>query len=276
MVERVIFFGVPIVLPTQSNELKFQQCLYGHGLTSMADAATNVLYVYHFDGTGHTVALTNASQLAVNTYAYDPYGKIMALQETVPQPFKYAGQVGIIDEGNNLYYMRARYYDANVGRFISEDPSGFKGGLNLYAYVGGNPLTLVDPSGLDYLVANKGVLTHYDNSGNVVGSYLYTSGRDGNTNPSIPNQGPIPPGTYSLDPKQISEGGFIRNLLGDWGQYRAPLTPNSSTNTYGRDGFFLHGGNTPGSAGCIDIGSGDKTLFPNLATHNGPIPLTAK
>jgi RHS repeat-associated protein len=122
--------------------------IYGHGLTAMADAS-NALYVYHFDGTGHTVAVTNASQQAVNTYAYDPYGKIMAQQETVPQPFKYAGQVGIIDEGNNLYYMRARYYDANIGRFISEDPSGFKGGLNLYAYVGGNPINLVDPSGLE-------------------------------------------------------------------------------------------------------------------------------
>jgi len=56
--------------------------------------------------------------------------------------------VGIIDEGNNLYYMRARYYDANLGRFISEDPIGFDGGLNLYAYVGGNPIMAVDPLGL--------------------------------------------------------------------------------------------------------------------------------
>ena len=50
-------------------------------------------------------------------------------------------------EGNNLYYMQARYYDANVGRFISEDPIGHEGGLNLYAYVGGNPVNFVDPSG---------------------------------------------------------------------------------------------------------------------------------
>jgi RHS repeat-associated protein len=72
----------------------------------------------------------------------------MAQTETFPQPFKYAGQVGIQAEGNNLYYMRARYYDANLGRFISEDPIGHNGGLNLYAYVGGNPIMLVDPSGL--------------------------------------------------------------------------------------------------------------------------------
>ena len=72
----------------------------------------------------------------------------MAQTETVPQPFQYAGQVGVMAEGDNLYYMRARYYDAHIGRFISEDPIGFEGGLNLYAYVGGNPINLVDPSGL--------------------------------------------------------------------------------------------------------------------------------
>lgn len=139
-----------------------------------------------------------------------------------------------------------------------------------------DPVNRVDPTGLDSLLAVHGILTHYDNSGNAVGSYPYTSGRDGVTNPSISNRGPIPPGTYSLNPTQIGEGGFLRNLLGDWGQYRAPLSPDSATNTYGRDGFFLHGGKTPGSAGCIDIGSGDKTLFPRLMDHNGPVPLTVK
>ena len=51
-------------------------------------------------------------------------------------------------EPNDLIYMRARYYDRKTGRFISEDPIGFEGGLNLYAYVSGNPVGFVDPSGL--------------------------------------------------------------------------------------------------------------------------------
>jgi RHS repeat-associated protein len=51
-------------------------------------------------------------------------------------------------EPNGFYYMRARYYDPDVGRFISEDPIGFKGGdVNLYAYVQNNPVNFVDPSG---------------------------------------------------------------------------------------------------------------------------------
>jgi RHS repeat-associated protein len=123
----------------------------------MVDATSNQLYVYHFDGTGHTVALTNASQQTVNTYAYDPFGRLMAQHETIAQPFKYAGQVGIQAEGNNLYYMRARYYDANLGRFISEDPAGIAGGLNLFAYVGGNPMILVDPTGRTQADVNRAI-----------------------------------------------------------------------------------------------------------------------
>ena len=51
-------------------------------------------------------------------------------------------------EPNGLYYMRARYYDPVVGRFISEDPIGFAGrDVNLYAYVSGNPVNYIDPDG---------------------------------------------------------------------------------------------------------------------------------
>lgn len=46
-------------------------------------------------------------------------------------------------------YYRARYYDPNAGRFLSEDPIGFAGGSNFYSYVGGSPTNLTDPSGLD-------------------------------------------------------------------------------------------------------------------------------
>ena len=63
--------------------------------------------------------------------------------------FTYVGQYGVFQESDNLYYMRARYYDATVGRFISEDPTGFDGGdVNLYAYVAGNPIIFIDPLGL--------------------------------------------------------------------------------------------------------------------------------
>jgi RHS repeat-associated protein len=95
------------------------------------------------------VALTNAGKTIVNKYAYTPFGVITGQTEAIAQPFKYAGQHGVMAESNGFYYMRARYYDPQVKRFISEDPLGFGGGdLNLYAYVGNNPVMGVDPWGL--------------------------------------------------------------------------------------------------------------------------------
>ncbi|MEW5802483.1 MAG: RHS repeat-associated core domain-containing protein, partial [bacterium] len=70
---------------------------------------------------------------------------------------KYVGLHGVMTEPNGLYYMRARYYDPHVGRFICEDPIGFEGGdTNLYVYVSNNPMMLVDPRGL---CASSGRLT---------------------------------------------------------------------------------------------------------------------
>ncbi|SPF37195.1 hypothetical protein SBDP1_1620001 [Syntrophobacter sp. SbD1] len=83
-------------------------------------------YCYHFNGTGSTAALTDMTQALVNSYSYDPFGQILGQQETIAQPFKYVGQYGVMAEPNGLYYMRARYYDPSVGRFISEDPLGLR------------------------------------------------------------------------------------------------------------------------------------------------------
>lgn len=119
--------------------------IYGNGLLSVV--TPDARYCYHFNATGSTVALTDMSQAVVNSYAYDPFGVILGQQETISQPFKFVGQYGVMAEPSptggqtGLYYMRARYYDPNVGRFISEDPIGFAGGdVNLSAHVRNQPL----------------------------------------------------------------------------------------------------------------------------------------
>ncbi len=118
-------------------------------LIRMVDPVGSTRHVYH--AAGNLLAEVNASGpiqkyfiyarglagKVTNTYVYAPYGKILAKQEAVAQPFKYAGQVGIMDEGTDLLYMRARYCDASIRRFISKHPAGFVDGPNLYAYVGG-------------------------------------------------------------------------------------------------------------------------------------------
>ncbi|MFN8614027.1 MAG: RHS repeat-associated core domain-containing protein [Vulcanimicrobiota bacterium] len=61
----------------------------------------------------------------------------------------YVGALGVRRDATGLLYARQRYYDSSLGRWLSADPIGFAGGLNLYTYVGQNPTSWVDPSGLD-------------------------------------------------------------------------------------------------------------------------------
>ena len=105
-------------------------------------------YYYHHDGLGSTVAITDENAQIVNSYTYSPYG-LAGAQETIPNAFKYVGRFGVMAEGNGLYYMRARYYDPEVGRFINKDPIRYAGrNVNLYGYVLNNPVNFIDPWGL--------------------------------------------------------------------------------------------------------------------------------
>ncbi len=72
----------------------------------------------------------------------------MNSQGSTSNAFGFVGRYGVMDDGEGLFFMRARFYDAKVGRFLSDDPIGFNSGdWNLYAYVSNNPLSLVDPLG---------------------------------------------------------------------------------------------------------------------------------
>ncbi|WP_244875135.1 RHS repeat-associated core domain-containing protein [Xanthomonas cannabis] len=96
------------------------------------------------DQLGSTRLLTNAAGSAVQRYDYDPYGTTTQSSTAYTNPYQYTGREKDV---NGLYYYRARYYRAQWGRFVSEDPIGLSGGNNSYAYVGGNPLSYVDPNG---------------------------------------------------------------------------------------------------------------------------------
>lgn len=106
----------------------------------------------HLSRLGHVMALTDATGALAVKYAYEPYG--FAYRQTVPAGgsdanlFTFVGGAGVQDEGGGLFYMKNRFYDARTGRFLQRDPIGLEGGVNLYAYVNGNPATKSDPEGL--------------------------------------------------------------------------------------------------------------------------------
>ena len=107
------------------------------------------LVYYQLDHLGTPIAAHNAKGEAVWTAEYEAWGRIR--QETVSDdpkaniPFRFQGQY--YDEESGLHYNRFRYYDPEIGRFVSQDPIGLQGGMNLFEYAP-NPVGWTDPLGL--------------------------------------------------------------------------------------------------------------------------------
>jgi len=123
--------------------------VYGIGL--VATITNHQTSYYHFDYRGSTVALSNKSGDITDSFKYLPYGSMVNHQGTHQTRFLYVGKYGIEREASGLYYMRARYYDADLKRFVSKDSlvgsiANTKS-LNRYAYVEGNPIVLIDKNG---------------------------------------------------------------------------------------------------------------------------------
>lgn len=117
--------------------------VYGLGLVSRVKPNGDTRY-YHYDFRGSTVAMTNETGAITHQYAYDEYGATLQVQEEDFNPFRFVGGFGVMQEDSTLLFMRARYYEASIGRFLSEDPIWSD---NLYGYGGGNPIGNIDPEG---------------------------------------------------------------------------------------------------------------------------------
>ncbi len=191
------------------------------------DQSGNVVWRWESDAFGSTAPTANAG-VVVN--------------------LRFPGQY--YDQQSGLNYNANRDYDPSSGRYVESEPIGLRGGVNTYAYVNGNPVSRVDPSGLDVTIAiNRTTYT----SNSIVGTINVTStvtnkSFSGYTleNASPPNANlPVPPGTYSA---------FVRT---DYTPNRIQLNnvPNAS-------GVQIHKGNTPSNViGCFAAGSSASTDF---------------
>ena len=103
-------------------------------------------FFYHTDGLGSITDLTDSSGAISQSYVYDSFGNIDQQVGFTVNPYTYTGRE--FDPESGLYYYRARYYNAEAGRFINEDPIGLLGGLNLYGYANNNSINLIDSFGL--------------------------------------------------------------------------------------------------------------------------------
>ena len=118
-------------------------------------------YTYHYDHLGSTKLVTDRNGKSVCKFGYGTYGELLTTEylsvnensDYVPRiSFLYNGQYGVITDDNGLYYMRSRYYNPEIKRFINQDiltgSIGNSASLNRYSYVEGNPVSYTDPFGL--------------------------------------------------------------------------------------------------------------------------------
>ena len=132
---------------TEKDEISRYFVYIGDRLGSMGTLDKKAWF-YHFDASGNTRAITDESGTISAAYAYNPFGnKVSRETDDLKNSYTFVGAYGVTDENDGLYFMRYRYYDACTSRFIQKDPLGISDGLNLYSYVGNNPLNYIDPSG---------------------------------------------------------------------------------------------------------------------------------
>jgi RHS repeat-associated protein len=231
----------------------------------MTDQRSRNRYIFVRDGRGSVYQVINEDTRAiVNRYEYDDFGNIVEQSGTLENPFTYTSREWEPELG--MYYYRARWYDPSIGRFISEDPIGFAGGVNLYNYVEGNPINRIDPFGLDWLLYDLSDQMVYAYPGDIPGDYNVAGPplmQEGISGPH--DNGALPTGNYNLTGKPSlvpvshpHQSSYCDANGNCWWQPIESETPN------GRSGLGIHpDGNIHGTAGCVGLTSGNTSGFYN-------------
>ncbi len=133
-----------VIVETDANNKAKWYYIQGLGMAARISPSGEVQY-YHHDYRGSTIALTNADKDITHKYSYDIFGSVLQSDEADDNEFRYIGRYGVSYETEDLQFMRARFADNKIGRFLSEDPIW---STNLYPYANNNPIKFIDPKGL--------------------------------------------------------------------------------------------------------------------------------
>jgi RHS repeat-associated protein len=163
-------------------------------------------------------------------YTYAPYGTTSSTG-AANASFQFAGREN--DGAANLYYYRARYYSAQTGRFISQDPIGLSGGINVYAYANGNPVSFIDPLGLFDI--NFGGGFHLPISlGIAVGPQFGSTAYGWSENPMVPLTSDPPKMDWEVGAiADIGVTAGISDISNTHGACAAPVSLNFGLGRYG-------------------------------------------
>ncbi len=226
--------------------------------------------INHNDHLGTPQKMTDASGTVVWAADYKPFGEVNITTSTITNNLRLPGQY--YDQETGLHYNYFRDYNPAIARYIEADRIGLSGGINLYRYVGNNPIIYIDLLGLSRATVDRGnqTITVTDSNGNVIGTY---PAGNNTTNPTgdpntVGSNGPAPAGTFPVQPPVNTNG------QPEYGPYFWPIGdvgPNGERRDIARQrGIGLHCGRRNSQSrtqGCIRMNDDDcERLF--RATQN--------
>jgi len=108
---------------------------------------TSDLHFYHYDGNGNVSSVTDSNSAITARYEYDPFGRVLLADGGDFTP-RYQFSSKEYDQATGLNYYGYRFYNPELRRWINRDPIEERGGMNVYGFVGNNPILFFDPTGL--------------------------------------------------------------------------------------------------------------------------------
>ncbi|MEW8537862.1 MAG: RHS repeat-associated core domain-containing protein, partial [Candidatus Thiodiazotropha endolucinida] len=170
-----------------------------------------IAYAIHTDHLGAPRAVTDEKQQTVWSADYSPFGLIDIQTHQITLNLRLPGQYE--DQESGTYYNYQRDYDPETGRYLTSDPIGLKGGLNTYAYVGGNPISTIDPFG-QYWVTIDGV-QHWIPD-------------DGAQSPNMTSIAVAVPNPVCPQPAPTTPTAPLPTTIPDWTRYQPANDPSPS------------------------------------------------